>query len=77
MRHAQGRLSLGFRLGVWELLCRSQERVASLAGIEEAYGKAKRALETPAGQVLVYDQLLMILGREGKLERWVLWGERL
>jgi tetratricopeptide (TPR) repeat protein len=41
------------------------------AAIIEKYGSApKRMLETPNGQIMVYDNQLFILNKEGKLERW-------
>lgn len=35
-----------------------------------AYGEPSRSLETPLGQLMVYKNLIFIIGKEGKLERW-------
>lgn len=35
-----------------------------------AYGEPSRSLETPLGQLMVYKNILFIIGKEGKLERW-------
>lgn len=40
------------------------------ATILKNYGTPKRTLETPRGQILVYDKQLFIVNKEGKLERW-------
>lgn len=42
----------------------------SRANIVTAYGEPNRSLETPLGQIMVYKNILFILGKEGKLERW-------
>ena len=38
--------------------------------IVKAYGEPTRSLETPRGQLMVYKNLIFIIGKEGKLERW-------
>ena len=40
------------------------------ANIVLAYGEPNRSLETPLGQLMVYKNILFIIGKEGKLERW-------
>ncbi len=40
--------------------------------IEQKYGWASRAIQTPTGQIMVYDTILFIM-KDGKLERWVLY----
>lgn len=40
------------------------------AAIVTAYGEPSRSLETPLGQMMVYKNIIFILGKEGKLERW-------
>lgn len=40
------------------------------ASIVLAYGEPNRSLETPLGQIMVYKNIIFILGKEGKLERW-------
>lgn len=40
------------------------------ATIVTAYGEPSRSLETPIGQLMVYKNIIFILGKEGKLERW-------
>lgn len=41
------------------------------ATIVIAYGEPNRSLETPLGQLMVYKKIIFIIGKEGKLERWV------
>lgn len=36
-----------------------------------AYQKPQRTIETPLGQIMVYSKMIFILGKGGKLERWV------
>lgn len=40
------------------------------ASIVKAYGEPGKSLETPNGQIMVYEKILFIIGKEGKLERW-------
>lgn len=40
------------------------------ANIVLAYGEPNRSLETPLGQLMVYKNIIFIIGKEGKLERW-------
>jgi tetratricopeptide (TPR) repeat protein len=40
------------------------------ANIVKQYGEPARSLETPRGQIMVYPNILFIIGKEGKLERW-------
>jgi hypothetical protein len=40
------------------------------ANIVLAYGEPNRSLETPLGQIMVYKNILFILGKDGKLESW-------
>lgn len=48
-------------------------RGANYSGIESAYGPPKSRIQTPKGQLLVYDELIFILGPGDTLERWVLY----
>ncbi len=48
-------------------------RGASYSGIEAAYGPPLSRIQTPQGQLLVYDDIIFVLGREDTLERWVLY----
>ncbi|MBK6929875.1 MAG: tetratricopeptide repeat protein [Saprospirales bacterium] len=44
---------------------------ADRAAIIKAYsGEPESTLETPTGQIMVYDNIIFILGAGGKLERW-------
>lgn len=40
------------------------------ASIVTKYGEPARSLETPRGQIMVYQNILFIIGKDGKLERW-------
>ena len=40
------------------------------ANVVKVYGEPARSLETPRGQIMVYQNILFIIGKDGKLERW-------
>ncbi len=48
---------------------------ATRADIDGAYRQPVRALETPTGEIRVYQAIILILGMDGKLARWALYGE--
>jgi hypothetical protein len=48
-------------------------RGASHAGIEAAYGSPQRRVQTPQGQLLVYPEIVFVLGLNDVLEGWVLY----
>ncbi|MEP7195702.1 MAG: tetratricopeptide repeat protein [Saprospiraceae bacterium] len=39
----------------------------------KAYGNPKSTLETPVGQILVYKSIIFVLGKENKIERWIIY----
>lgn len=43
---------------------------ADRAAIVREYGKPTSTVETPRGEIMVYSNILFILGPDGKLERW-------
>jgi tetratricopeptide (TPR) repeat protein len=48
---------------------------ASSADIDAAYGTPKRTLETSGGQIRLYPSIILILGKEGSLKQWAVYGE--
>jgi tetratricopeptide (TPR) repeat protein len=57
---------------------KTSERIglgATRQEIVEKYGEPKRTVETPRGQIMVYEsrRIIFILGAGGKLERWVIF----
>lgn len=48
---------------------------ASRAEILTAYGQPKKALETSTGQIVLYPAMILMLGPDGKLVQWALYGE--
>lgn len=43
------------------------------AAIVTAYGEPQTTLETPVGQIMVYKAIMFILGKQNKLERWLIY----
>ncbi len=48
---------------------------ATQADIVEAYGTPTRVLETPNGQIWAYASIFFMLGTDGVLTRWAIYGE--
>ena len=48
---------------------------AARADIEAAYKQPLRTVETLDGEILAYPSIIFILGKDGKLERWAIYGE--
>ncbi len=42
---------------------------------KKAYGTPKRTIETPLGQIWVYNSIIFILDKAGKVERWITYQE--
>ncbi|MBK6543920.1 MAG: hypothetical protein IPG12_01355 [Saprospiraceae bacterium] len=40
-----------------------------------AYGNPKNTIETPNGRILIYKSILFIIGKDDKLERWVVFSK--
>ncbi len=40
------------------------------SSLVKVYGEPTRSVETPRGQIMVYQDILFIIGRDGKVERW-------
>lgn len=43
---------------------------ASGQEVVQAYGEPRRTVQTPAGRILVFPQILFIMGNDDRLERW-------
>ncbi|MCB0533767.1 MAG: tetratricopeptide repeat protein [Lewinellaceae bacterium] len=48
-------------------------RGASYSGIEAVYGPPESRIQTPQGQLLVYKDIIFVLGPDDTLDRWVLF----
>ncbi len=49
---------------------------ATRAAVEEAYKQPVRTIETITGEILVYPSILLVLGKDGTLAQWVIYGDR-
>lgn len=49
---------------------------ATRAEIEDTYKQPLRVIETPTGEIRVYNNIILLLDMEGKLARWALYGEK-
>ncbi|TNE53916.1 MAG: tetratricopeptide repeat protein [Bacteroidetes bacterium] len=50
---------------------------ASTAEIEAAYPAPNRTIETTGGQIRVYPNIILVQGPDGKLAKWLLYGEEI
>ncbi|HRI58852.1 MAG TPA: hypothetical protein PK228_03990 [Saprospiraceae bacterium] len=48
---------------------------AARAEIEAAYKEPLRRVETPAGEIRVYPSIILLLGKDGELAQWAIFGE--
>lgn len=48
---------------------------AARADIDTAYQQPLRTIETRSGEIIVYPSILFMMGKDGKLERWAIYGE--
>ncbi|MBK9337275.1 MAG: sel1 repeat family protein [Lewinellaceae bacterium] len=48
---------------------------ATRAAVEEAYKQPLRTIETLTGEILVYPTILLVLGKDGALVQWAIYGD--